>query len=190
MEAPSLTRYYGCMHAFASAFAGEVAMVRDLVGRLEGQRPLTAFGWQAALDRARGRATVVLDRWRRLNEALEGGVASDAFERRVFGGNPVTPETATRTARALTKTMEILNGRIDELRAYGGEDVRWISGLAEEMLGAIGPEARASGLVAGYLERGAPGDGKLPADGGDRLLASYYRAFSEARDEFRAGLDG
>lgn len=191
-ESMSMTAYYGCMHAFVNVFAGEMTMVRDLAARLEGQTPLRAFGWQAALDRARSRATQAAERWALLNERFEGKVSPDPFERRVYGQGSVTK--AARTARALVEKLRELNRFIDGMKAYDAEGVRRICGVAEEMAQAIGAEVKVSSLIAAYLERGRSDGQKARQEGGagdeGEAISAYFRAFFRARDAFRAGLDG
>ena len=198
-EPMSMTAYYGRMHAFVSVLTGEMAMVRDLVACLEGQNPLRAFGWQAALDRARRRATRAVEGWRLLNETFEERVNVEAFERRIYGQNPTSAQKSARTAQGLTEMLVKLNGHIDGLDAYDAEDVRFISGLAGEMAQSISEEARASSFVADCLERGATQKTRqegqhLPAappaieDG--ESISTCFHAFVKARDDFRADLDG
>jgi hypothetical protein len=190
-DSMSMTAYYGQMHAFVRVFTGEVVMVRDLAGRLEGQTPLRAFGWQAALDRARTRATRAVTQWASLNARFDGKVNPDPFERRVYGERSIA-KTA-QTAQALAEKLEGLNRFIDGLQAYGAEDVRWICTLADEMAQAVGEEAKSSSLVASYLERGAPDGGRARQEGeggeGRETLSAYFEAFFRAGDAFRAGLE-
>ena len=189
-DSMSMTAYYGHMHAFVRVFTGEVAMVRDLAGRLEGQTPLRAFGWQAALDRARNRATRAVGQWAFLNERFEGKVTPDPFERRVYGQRSVT-KTA-QTAQELAEKLGDLNRFIDGLRVYGAEEVRWICSLAGEMAQAVSEEAKSSSLVAAYLERGAPDGQRARQEGGegDESISGYFETFFRAGDQFRAGLEG
>ena len=189
----SMTTYYGCMHAFVSVFTGEMTMVRDLVVRLEGQRPMRAFGWQAALDRALRRAAAILGRWGHLNEGFETRVRVDDIERRIYGQSPLSAEKSAQTARKLSETMRRLRDHVEGTQVYGAQDVRWISGVAEEMAQAIGAEVKTASLVAGYLERGAPDAQRArPPEAPEKgeSLSAYFRAFSIARDDFRADLDG
>lgn len=189
----SMTTYYGCMRAFVSVFTGEMAMVRDLAARLEGQRPTRAFGWQAALDRALRRAAAILERWGGLNDRFEERIRVDDLERRIYGQSPLSAEKSARIARTLSETMGRLRDRVQEVEFYGPEDVRWISGVADEMARAIGAEAKTASLVAGYLERGAPNARRPPADRPEsekgESLAACFRAFSKAQDDFRADLE-
>lgn len=193
-DSMSMTAYYGHMHAFVRVFTGEMTMVRDLAGRLEGQTPLRAFGWQAALDRARHRATRAVAQWAFLNERFEGKVNPDPFERRVYGQRSVAK--TTQTAQELAEKLGSLNRFIDELRVYGAEDVRWVCNRADEMAQAVSEEAKSSSLVAAYLERGAP-DGQRARQGGDaggeegsESTSAYFETFFRAQDAFRAGLEG
>lgn len=193
-DSVSMTAYYGYMHAFVNVFAGEMAMVRDLTGRLEGQTPLRAFGWQTALDRARGRATWAVARWAFLNERFGGKVRSDPFERRVYGQSPASVKKAAQTALELTEKLGSLNRFIDGVRAYDAEGVRWICNLADEVTRSVSAEAKSSSLVAVYLERGAPDGARQGGDAGEEegsgSISSYFEAFFRAGDAFRAGLDG
>jgi hypothetical protein len=200
-ESMSMTTYYGCMHAFVNVFMGEMAMVRDLVVRLEGQDPLKAFGWQTALDRARNRATLIVERWRRLNETFEERVSMDEFERRVYGQSPASATKAAQTARELVEMLGKFNSFIDGLQTYDAEDVRLICGMADEMVQSIGEETKASSLVAAYLDRGTPDAQKVRPDGeqfpagllgiegGGEPVSVYFHTFFNARDDFRAELD-
>lgn len=191
----SVTTYYGCMHAFARVFAGEMAMVRDLVVRLEGQSPLRAFGWQAALDRALRRGANILERWKALNEVFEERVSADDMERRIYGQSAISPASSAQAARRLSGTLRAVRDHLQEVQVYSSEDVRWVSGAAEDMAQAIGAEARTSSLVEDYLERGTPEARKTRASTSSpnaqegESLSSYLEVFSQARDEFRAGLD-
>jgi len=191
----SMTIYYGFMHAFVSVFTGEMSVARDLAARLEGQSPLRAFGWQAALDRARRRATQAAERWVSLNERFDGKVSPDAFERRVYGQNPASTTQTAQAARRLLGLLAAFNRLIDGVQTYGAEEVRQIRCLAEEMTRAVGGEAKASSLVAAYLERGAldaqkvrPEAGPGVDEGGGGRVSAYFEAFSGARDRFRRGL--
>ena len=193
----SMTAYYGCMHAFVNVFTGEMAMARDLAARLEGQGPLRAFGWQVALDRARGRATRAAERWKTLNERFDGKVNPDAFERRVYGQNPASTTKAAQTARELVGRLGAFNRFIDGLQAYRAEDVRRICGMADEMTQAVAEDSKASSLVAAYLGRGAPDaekgppkTGQVPGGEGREAVSAYFEAFLRAQDGFRAGLEG
>jgi hypothetical protein len=105
-ESVSMTVYYGYMHAFAHVLVGEMAMVRGLAARLEGQTPLRAFGWQAALNRARSRATQAAERWALLNERFGEKVSPDPFERRVYGQGPALLTKAARTALAIRAEVQ------------------------------------------------------------------------------------
>ncbi len=189
-ESVSMTVYYGYMHAFAHVFVGEMAMMRSLATRLEGQTPLRAFGWQVALNRTRSRATQAAKRWALLNERFGEKVSPDPFERRVYGQGSVTK--ATQRAREIVNRLGELNRFIDGVRTYDAEGVRRICDVAAEMAEAIRSEAQASSLVASYLERGSPDEARQErsADGGRGHISAYAHAFFGARDAFRAGIDG
>lgn len=191
-ESTSMTAYYGCMHAFAHILVGEMAMVRGLAARLEGQTPLRAFGWQTALDRARSRATQAAQRWVLLNERFGERVRPDPFERRVYGQGPALLTKAARTAREIVEKLGELNGFIDGVQTYDAEGVRRICGVAEGMAQAVHAEVQASSLVAAYLERGGPDGARQEggADGAGDRISTYAHVFFTARDAFRAGIDG
>jgi hypothetical protein len=188
----SMTAYYGCMHAFAHVLVGEMAMMRGLVARLEGQTPLRAFGWQAALNRARSRATQAAKQWALLNERFGEKASQDPFERRVYGQGPAFLTKAARTAREIVERLGELNRFIDGVKTYDAEGVRRICGVAEGMAQAVRAEVQAATLVAAYLERGGPDGARQEgdADGGKEQISAYAHAFLRARDAFRAGIDG
>ncbi|OGG56860.1 MAG: hypothetical protein A3F84_10730 [Candidatus Handelsmanbacteria bacterium RIFCSPLOWO2_12_FULL_64_10] len=191
-ESVSMTVYYGYMHAFAHVFVGEMAMVRGLAARLKGQTPLRAFGWQAALNRARSRATQAAERWALLNERFGEKMSPDPFERRVYGHGPAFVTKAARTAREIVERLGELNRFIDGMQTYDAEGVQRICGVAERMAQEIRAEVQASSLVAAYLERGSPDGARQEggADGGREQISAYAHTFFRARDAFRARLDG
>jgi hypothetical protein len=179
------------MHAFAHVLVGEMAMVRSLAARLEGQTPLRAFGWQAALNRARSRATQAAERWALLNERFGERVNPDPFERRIYGQGPALLTKAARTAREIVKKLRELNRFIDGVQTYDAEGVRRICGVVEEMAQAVRAEVQAATLVAAYLERGGPDGARQEGgvDGAREQISAYAHTFFRARDAFRAGLN-
>lgn len=191
----SMTTYYGCMRAFVSVFTGELAMVGDLVSRLEGQRLTRAFGWQSALERALRRASTILERWKGLCEEVVVRLQPDELERRIYGQNPLSGAKSLQIASDLSDRMRRLCDHLQDLDAVGPQDVRWVSGVAREMVQAIDAEARTASLVSSYLERGASDPRKSPAaeppsdaEKGE-TLAGCLRAFLAAQDGFREDLE-
>ena len=172
----SITAYYGFMYAFAKTFKGEMAAVQDIAPQLEGRDPLREFGWQTALDRARGRAEQILDWWFRLNVDFVRGFQIDSLERRIFGRNPISVKKGAGTARQLRRELRGFNEFIEGIKTYRTEDVRQICLMARKMAITVEEEDKASVLVAAYLER-------------EPSVSGYFEIFSRMGDEFRARLE-
>ena len=172
----SITAYYGSMYAFVKTFKGEMAAVQDIAPQLEGRDPLREFGWQTALDRARGRAQLILDRWFRLNEVFASGFRIDSLERRIFGKNPISVKKGAGTARQLRRELRGFNEYIEGIKTYRTEDVRKICCMARKFAIIIEEEEKASALVAAYLDR-------------EPSVSGYFEIFSRMGDEFRARLE-